>query len=97
MHHAGKYITLPAGCHVIHMQRKEDDAAGMSTWSAKGGSRRIRVWEQDIPPCSTTARIRALEWMSLAPQLHTPVAVHDTNRKLAANEVRKRPELQNAM
>jgi hypothetical protein len=80
MHCAGKHIELPSGFRLVHVQRKEQD--GHCSWSAQKVSRHIRIWEQDVAPCSTTARVRALEWASLAPVLHTPVPFKDTLSRL---------------
>ena len=42
-------------------------------WAAVSQSSTITVWEHAVPPTAATARVRALEWLSVAPALHAHV------------------------
>lgn len=77
---AGQLIELPSSYRAVHLHRKEKD--GATSWVASSRSQKVRVWEQDVPPAATTGRIRAFEWIKLAPQLHVQVAPADVDKRV---------------
>ena len=78
--YAGQGIELPSGYRAVHLHREEKD--GVVRWVSCSSSQKVRVWEQDVPPAATTGRIRALEWVKLAPQLHGQVSPEDVEKRM---------------
>lgn len=52
-------------------------------WRTVASATGCRVWEHDIVPCESTGRIRAMEWLRLAPSMHAPISVDAVEAKLA--------------
>jgi hypothetical protein len=70
---------------MVHLKKQAATLEGeelQSGWKAVGCASSCRLWEHDVPPCSTTARVRALEWLRLAPKMHALVSVEQVERAM---------------
>lgn len=80
---------LPEGYVVAATQQLEsvaEDGTTTKAWKSTAVSKSIRVWDHDVPPQpQSSSQLKAMEWLSLAPKLHAPIAAEDVDAMLAAS------------
>lgn len=62
------------------------DGAVQQEWRVESTATKLRLWDHALPPASTNARVRALEWLRVAPALHAAVPVQHVEAALASGE-----------
>eukprot|EP00892_Ulva_mutabilis_P009705 jgi/Ulvmu1/7106/UM034_0012.1 len=84
----GAQTQLPPGYTLLHLQRGNSTLKGdnlETEWKAVGRADGCRIWEHDMAPCNSTGRIQAMDWLKLAPSMHSPIPVHAVENRLKQN------------
>lgn len=60
------------------------DGTSSTTWQVERTAARVCVWEHAVAPTTTSARLRAAEWLALASTVHSPVSDADVQAEVAS-------------
>lgn len=74
--HAGVVHPMPQA-YALGLARRQvhvaEDGTESATWCMESTTTSCRVWDHAVTPEATDPRIRAMEWLALAPPLHKTV------------------------
>jgi hypothetical protein len=85
----GMRHTIPPRAQLAHIACQDAIAADgtlSQEWHVRSASRCAHIWEHEVLPNATSSRMRATEWLQLAPTMHAgiePVQVDAMVQQLA--------------
>jgi hypothetical protein len=96
---AGIARGVPEGYSIVSVSSDStvsSEGSMQREWTVQSSASQIRVWEHSVHPATTSSRLRAFEWLEVAPVLHNDVSTEDVaamQRELE-QQARLRPQTQ---